>query len=140
MVLVDSNVLIDIFTDDKTWANWSEQALADAASSDEILINPIIYAEISVAFKKAEPLDNALKEIGINSVELPFPAAFIAGKAFIKYRQKGGLKRSPLPDFYIGAHAQHAGLRLLTRDRSRYQTYFPEVELIAPSNPDPQSK
>jgi predicted nucleic acid-binding protein len=132
MVLVDSNVLIDIFTDDKTWADWSEQALADAASSDEILINPIIYAEISVAFKKAEPLDNALKQIGIKSVELPYPAAFIAGKAFIKYRKKGGLKRSPLPDFYIGAHAQHAGLRLLTRDTRRYQTYFPEVELIAP--------
>ncbi len=132
MVLVDANVLIDIFTNDKAWADWSEQALADAATSDNIAINPIIYAEISIAFKTVEPLDNALQQLGINLVELPYPAAFIAGKAFIQYRQKGGLKRSPLPDFYIGAHAQFESLLLLTHDTKRYRTYFPKVNLIAP--------
>ena len=132
MVLVDANVLIDIFTNDKVWADWSEQALADAAATDEIAINPIIYSEISIAFKTAEPLNDALHQLGVNLVELPYPAAFIAGKAFIQYRQKGGLKRSPLPDFYIGAHAQYEGLHLLTRDTKRYRTYFSQVALIAP--------
>lgn len=132
MVLVDANVLIDIFTNDNVWADWSEQALADAAASDEIAINPIIYSEISIAFKTAEPLDDALHQLGINLVELPYSAAFIAGKAFIQYRKKGGLKRSPLPDFYIGAHAQHEDLLLLTRDTKRYRTYFPKVTLLAP--------
>ena len=132
MVLVDANVLIDIFTNDKDWADWSEQALADAAAADEIAINPIIYAEISIAFKSAKPLDEALQQLEINLVELPYPAAFIAGKAFMKYRQKGGLKRSPLPDFYIGAHAEYEGFGLLTRDTKRYETYFPQVDLIAP--------
>jgi len=132
MVLVDANILIDIFTNDKAWADWSEQALAEAASSDELAINPIIYSEVSIAFNSAEPLDNALQQLGIKLIELPYPAAFIAGKAFIRYRQKGGLKRSPLPDFFIGAHAEHEGLRLLTRDAKRYSTYFPKVILIAP--------
>jgi predicted nucleic acid-binding protein len=132
MVLVDANVLIDIFTNDKDWADWSEQAIADAAASNEIAINPIIYAEISIAFNTPQPLDDALHQLGINLVALPYPAAFIAGKAFIQYRKKGGLKRSPLPDFYIGAHAQHEGMLILTRDTTRYRTYFPKVSLKAP--------
>jgi predicted nucleic acid-binding protein len=132
MVLVDANVLIDIFTNDASWADWSEKALAEAAADEELVINPIIYAEVSIAFKTAKPLDRALQQLGIDLFELPYPAAFIAGKAFMKYRRKGGMKRSPLPDFYIGAHAQEAGLRLLTRDPKRYRTYFPAVALIAP--------
>ena len=132
MVLVDANILIDLFTDDPTWADWSEEALADAASSGEVIINPIIYAEVSIAFKDAAPLDDALHQLGIRCTELPYPAAFLAGKAFLKYRKGGGVKRSPFPDFYIGAHAQHEEMRLLTRDSKRYRTYFPEVMLIAP--------
>lgn len=137
MVLVDANVLIDIFTNDRNWADWSEEALAEAAETDHMLINPIIYSEVSIAFKTAGPLDSALNQMGIQLAELPYPAAFIAGKAFINYRKKGGLKRSPLPDFYIGAHAEHEGLSLLTRDTKRYRSYFPKVKLIAPKQVDP---
>lgn len=132
MVLVDANILIDLFTDDQTWAEWSSQALADAAMTGEVIINPIIYAEVSIAFKRIAVLDKALAQIRIAKVDLPYPAAFIAGKAFLEYRKRGGVKRSPLPDFYIGAHAQHDRLKLLTRDPRRYQTYFPKVELVSP--------
>jgi hypothetical protein len=132
MCLIDANVLIDIFTDDPQWADWSENALAEAASCGELFINPIIYAEVSIAFKRVEKLDQALDQIGIQRTELPYPAAFLSGLAFMKYRRRGGLKRSPLPDFCIGAHAQHAGLRLLTRDPNRYRSYFPEVEIVCP--------
>ena len=132
MVLVDANVLIDLFTDDPEWAEWSSQALADAAMAGDILINPIIYAEVSVAFKRVAVLDKALGQIKIAKVDLPYPAAFLAGKAYLEYRKRGGMKRSPLPDFYIGAHALHDRLRLLSRDPRRYQTYFPQVELISP--------
>jgi predicted nucleic acid-binding protein len=132
VVLVDANVLIDLFTDDPDWADWSEQALANAAATGEVLINPIIYAEVSIAFTNARTLDKALEQSGITRVNLPYPAAFVAGKVFLQYRKRGGLKRSPLPDFYIGAHAAHEELKLLTRDPRRYRTYFPEVELICP--------
>jgi predicted nucleic acid-binding protein len=132
MVLIDANILIDLFTNDPTWADWSEEALAEAATGGEVFINPIIYAEISIAFKDPAPLDRALEQLGIGQMELPYPAAFLAGKAFLKYRKQGVLKRSPLPDFYIGAHAQQERLKLLTRDPKRYQTYFPQVELICP--------
>lgn len=132
MVLIDANVLIDLFTDDPEWADWSEQALADAAGSGEVLINPIIYAEVCIAFTDARNLDTALRQTGITRVELPYPAGFLAGKAFLKYRKRGGSKRSPLPDFYIGAHAETTRLKLLTRDPRRYRTYFPKVKLICP--------
>ena len=132
MILVDANILIDLFTDDPDWADWSEEALANAAASGEILINPIIYAEVSIAFTDAGILDKGLKQLGIQRADLPYPAGFLAGKAFMKYRQRGGMKQSPLPDFYIGAHAQTEGLKLLTRDPKRYRTYFPEVEIISP--------
>jgi predicted nucleic acid-binding protein len=133
VILVDANVLIDLFTDDSDWASWSEEALAESASTSDLVINPVIYAEVSIAFKEPQPLEKALTQMGIRKVELPYPAAFAAGKAFLKYRRKGGLKRSPLPDFLIGAHAAHEGLRLITRDTLRYRTYFPSVQLICPS-------
>lgn len=132
MVLVDANVLIDVFTDDPGWADWSAGALAEAATGGDIVINPIIYAEVSIAFKSMKRLDTGLEKLGIERLELPYPAGFLAGKAFLKYRQRGGLKQSPLPDFYIGAHAQLEGLALLTRDPRRYRTYFPKVKLICP--------
>lgn len=132
MVLVDANVLIDLFTDDPNWADWSEHALFDSATTGEIIINPIIYAEVSIAFNDARILDQALEQTGIGRVDLPYSAGFLAGKAFLQYRKRGGMKRSPLPDFYIGAHALERGLKLLTRDPKRYRTFFPDVELICP--------
>lgn len=132
MTLVDANVLIDLFTNDPDWGDWSEQALADAADAGDLLINPIIYGEVSIAFKKAADLDDALDQMEITKTNLPYPAAFLAGKAFLKYRRRGGPKRSPLPDFFIGAHALHDTLPLLTRDPRRYRRYFPKVKLICP--------
>lgn len=132
MVLIDANVLIDLFTDDPDWADWSECALAEAAANGKVLINPVIYAEVSIAFKSRKPLDKALEQLGIEKRPLPYPAGFLAGKAFLAYRKRGGAKRSPLPDFYIGAHAQEQSLKLLTRDPQRYRTYFPNVALLHP--------
>ena len=134
MVLIDANILIDIFTDDPKWADWSENALAEAVVAGDIHINPIIYAEVSIAFNKVEALDKTLEKIGVLHSNLPYPAAFLAGKAFLEYRKRGGLKRSPLPDFYIGAHAVINGMQLLTRAPRRYRTYFPDVELICPED------
>ncbi len=134
MVLVDSNVLIDLFTNDPSWADWSEKMLAEHAPSHEIAINPIIFAEVSVAFSTVVKTDHAIDSLGLLRLELPYPAGFLAGKAFLRYRRQGGEKRSPLPDFYIGAHAQVSGLTLLTRDAARYRTYFPEIALLAPDS------
>jgi predicted nucleic acid-binding protein len=133
MILVDSSVIIDIFTRDADWSAWSEAALADAADRDEIAINPIIYAEISVGFPTIAALEAALGDAEFRKLALPYEAGFIAGKAFIEYRRRGGARASPLPDFYIGAHAAVAGLALLTRDARRYRGYFPAVKLIAPA-------
>lgn len=132
-VLVDSNVILDVLTEDQTWFEWSSGQLADCAEQGGLLINPIIYAEISIGFKQRTELETALPEPFFQREPLPYEAAFLAGKAFLSYRQRGGERRSPLPDFYIGAHAMVAGLSLLTRDATRYCTYFPEVSLIAPS-------
>jgi len=132
MILVDANVLIDLFTNDPGWVDWSEEALANAAGEGTLQINPIIYAEVSIAFKQATPLDRALEELRIARLDLPYPAGILAGRAFLAYRKRGGLKRSPLPDFYIGAHAVVEGLKLLTRDPNRYRTYFPNLDLICP--------
>lgn len=131
-VLVDTNVLIDIFTHDDDWFDWSYDALAAARSSHGVGINPIVYAELSVHFELIEQLDAAVPQQELARLALPWEAAFLAGKAFLAYRRAGGARRSPLPDFYIGAHAAVAGLRLLTRDATRYRTYFPRLELIAP--------
>ena len=130
--LVDSNVLLDIATNDTAWSDWSSQALESAANESPLAINAIIYAEVSIGFQRIEDLESAIPSTLFRRDALPFEAAFLAGKAFLQYRRRGGGRATPLPDFYIGAHAAVAGFRLLTRDPKRYQTYFPSVELIAP--------
>jgi predicted nucleic acid-binding protein len=131
-VLVDSNVLIDIISRDETWWGWSSAALAASADEGRHAINPIVYAEVSTYFDRIESLDAALTPHRFERLPLPWPAAFLAGKCFLAYRRAGGTRRSPLPDFYIGAHAALEGMRLLTRDAARYRAYFPTLELIAP--------
>ena len=131
-VLVDANILIDITTNDPVWADWSSQALATAGQSARLVINPLIYAEISVAHTRIETLESLLPEDVFHREPLPWPAAFLAGKAFLAYRRRGGERRSPLPDFYIGAHAAIRGYRLLSRDRGRYAGHFPKLQIIAP--------
>ena len=133
MILVDSNVLLDIFTQDPVWFDWSSETLAQQAEARILAINPMIFAEISVHFSKIEELDYALPEKDFRRLALPWEAAFLAGRCFLQYKQKGGQRRSPLPDFYIGAHAAISQLTLLTRDEQRYRTYFPKLRLICPS-------
>jgi predicted nucleic acid-binding protein len=130
--LVDSSVLLDVLTEDPNWVAWSEDALADAADRGRLVINPIVYAEVSIGFSAVEDLDHAVPESDFDREPLPYSAGFVAGKAFFAYRRRGGDRRSPLPDFYIGAHAAVAGYRLLTRDGGQYRTYFPSLDLIAP--------
>lgn len=129
--LVDSNVLLDIFTADPQWCEWSEAQFADALDRAETLINPIIYAELSIGFDRIEELERALPD-ELKREALPWEAAFLAGKCFLEYPRRGGQKRSPLPDFYIGAHAAVTGRALLTRDPRRYRSLFPRLELISP--------
>ena len=132
VTLVDSNVLVDVLTDDAEWSDWSASMLEEAADAGLLAINPIIYAEVSVAYRRIEDLEAHLPaDYYIRSV-LPWEAAFLAGKAFADYRRRGGAKRSPLPDFYIGAHAAVSGMTLLTRDAARYRTCFPKLRLISP--------
>jgi predicted nucleic acid-binding protein len=131
-VLIDSNVLLDVATDDPDWRAWSSATLERTANEAVLVINALIYAEVSVGFDAIEALEAALPTDLYRRESLPYEAAFLAGKVFLQYRRGGGTKRSPLPDFYIGAHAAIAGYRLLTRDATRYRTYFPKLELIAP--------
>ncbi len=131
-VLVDSNVLIDLMTQDRDWFAWSAASLQMAARRYQLVINPIIYAEISTGWRRMEELDQTFSNDIFHREPLPYAAAFLAGKAFNAYRKRGGARRSPLPDFFIGAHAAVAGYRLLTRDAARYRTYFPTLALIAP--------
>lgn len=130
--LVDSNVLIDVLSRDSAWADWSGQALGELGSEGQLVINAVIYAEISYRYSSKELLDRELPEDAFMRENVPWTAAFLAGKVYLEYRRRGGQRRSPLPDFFIGAHAAVAGLRLLTRDAARYRTYFPTVELITP--------
>ena len=130
-VLVDSNVLLDVLTEDARWFAWSADALARAANEAVLVINPIVYAEVSVRFARIEELDEALPP-ALHRVQLPWEAAFLAGKSFVQYRRRRGRKRAPLPDFYIDAHAAVSGMSLLTRDPARYRTYFPKLTVIAP--------
>jgi len=130
--LVDSNVLLDIATVDATWFDWSSRALEEAANDSALAINALIYAEVSIGYTRIEELEQAIP-VGIFRREpLPFEAAFLAGKAFLHYRRRGGTRSSPLPDFYLGAHAAVAKFQILTRDPRRYRTYFPTVDLICP--------
>jgi predicted nucleic acid-binding protein len=130
--LVDSNVLIDVSVGDPEWSHWSDEALIAALEDGPVLVDQIIFAEVSVGYPTPEECEWALEFQGIERIPVPWPAAFLAGRAFAAYKRRGGDKLAPLPDFFIGAHAAVAGLRLLTRDPSRYRTYFPTVELIAP--------
>lgn len=131
-VLVDSNVLLDIATDDPKWGRWSSSALQRIADSSPLVINPIIYAEVSIRYETIEELEVALPVQLFSRRPLPYETGFLAGKAFLIYRRRGGRRSTPLPDFYIGAHAAVAGYRLLTRDSTRYRTYFPTLELVSP--------
>lgn len=132
VTLVDTNVLLDVLTADSTWATRSGSALAAALDRGSVVINPIVYAEVSVGFDRIEDVDDALPASHFRREPLPWPAGFLAGKAFLGYRRRGGARPTPLPDFYIGAHAAVAGYRLLTRDTRRYAAYFPTVELVEP--------
>ena len=132
MYMVDTNVLLDIVTDDVRWRSWSEQAICDALQAGTVGINPIIYAETSLAFADTETLDRHLDTLMLARLPLPYGAAFRAGRAYIRYRRAGGTRSSPLPDFYIGAHAETEGLTLLTRDIGRYRTCFPSLNLVTP--------
>ncbi|VVN95811.1 type II toxin-antitoxin system VapC family toxin [Pseudomonas fluorescens] len=133
MLLVDTNVLIDVLADDPTWADWSIQQLRAQSQVHELVINPIIYAELSQTFSTLEALDAVVAKLGLLIHEVPRPALFLAGKAFVRYRKVGGSKNNVLADFFIGAHAATEELTLLTRDAKRYRSYFPSVELIVPA-------
>jgi predicted nucleic acid-binding protein len=136
-VLVDANVLLDVMTEDARWLAWSAQAIERAADRHRLVVNPVVYAEVSSRFSRIEDLNAALPETMFDREHLPYEAAFLAGKAFFAYRRRGGTKSSPLPDFFIGAHAAVAGYSLMTRDAARYRTYFPKVPLIAPNGTSP---
>jgi predicted nucleic acid-binding protein len=131
-VLVDSSVLLDVATEDPRWFGWSSDALERAAERSVLVVNSIIWAEVSVGFDRVEDLEAALPPSLFRRDALPYDAGFLAGKAFLSYRRRGGERRTPLPDFYIGAHAAIAGLHLLTRDAARFRTCFPKLAVIAP--------
>lgn len=130
--LVDSNVLLDVITEDPRWLVWAAESLERTASVSRLVINPIIYAEVSTRYSRIEDLDDVLPREMIEREPIPYEAAFLAGKAFVAYRRRSGLRTSTLPDFLIGAHAAVAGYSVLTRDATRYRTYFPTLDLIAP--------
>lgn len=132
--LVDSCVLLDVITGDEQWADWSAEQIAVAMDTGRVVINPLIYAEVSVGYETVEELDELLPSSDYEREPLPYVAGFAAGKAFLRYRRGGGDKRSPMPDFYIGAHAAIAGYRLLTRDVRRYRTYFPTIDIVGPES------
>jgi predicted nucleic acid-binding protein len=132
MLLVDTNVLVDVLQDDPQWVHWSIGQLRAQASIHQLTINPIIYAELSLSFSTLEGLDRAVSTLALELREVPRPALFLAAKAFVQYRRRGGSKQQVLPGFFIGAHAAVEGWPLLTRDASRFRTYFPTLEVIAP--------
>lgn len=132
MLLVDTNVLVDVLEDDPQWADWSVQQLRFQSKIHRLVINPIVYSELSLTFSTAEALDQTIAGLGLAMIEIPKPALFLAGKAFVRYRRQGGTKGNVLGDFFIGAHAAVSGLQILTRDTKRYRSYFPSVVLVAP--------
>jgi predicted nucleic acid-binding protein len=131
--MVDTCVLLDILTDDAEWADWSATAVAEARDIGDLVINPIIYAEVCAGFDRIEEVDAALPAADFLREALPYPAGFLASRAFVAYRGRGGLKSSPLPDFYIGAHAAVNQYQLITRDTSRFRSYFPTLQLVTPT-------
>ncbi len=133
-LIVDSNVLLDVFEDDPVWAQWSEEMLELYGTTRILCINPIIYAEVSVGFERIEELEAGIFDSGVRMLQIPKEALFLAAKVFVEYRRRRGIKLSPLPDFFIGAHAAVEKLELLTRDVSRYKSYFPTVKLVSPNN------
>lgn len=134
ITLVDTNVIVDVLNGHPEWSSWSENHLANCADEGSVAINPLIYAEICAQFDSVEDVDDALSLFNFQRLDIPWDAAFLAGKCFSKYRRSGGLKTSPLPDFYIGAHAAVEGLQLLTRDPKRFRNYFPKLKIIAPQS------
>jgi len=141
MLLVDTNVLVDVLEDDPEWADWSIGQLRAQSQIHRLAINPIIYSELSLTFSSVEALDRTVDDLGLTMMEIPKPALFLAGKAFVRYRRQGGQKQNVLADFFIGAHAAVSRYPLLTRDTRRYSSYFADVQLIAPSEssgPNPE--
>jgi predicted nucleic acid-binding protein len=134
-VLVDSNILLDVLTEDPRWFEWSSGTLERCAENSVLIINPMVYAEVSVRFETIEELEEALPKSMFERRDIPWEAAFLAAKCFVKYRHAGGRRSAPLPDFFIGAHAAIEKLDLMTRDAARYRTYFPALRLIAPAGP-----
>lgn len=132
MLLVDTNVLVDVLEDDPEWADWSIRQLRAQSKVHRLAINPVIYAELSLTFSSVEALDQVVSDLALTLIEIPRPALFLAGKAFVRYRRLGGTKHNVLGDFFIGAHAAVSGLAVLTRDTKRYASYFPSVKLISP--------
>lgn len=133
MLLVDTNILVDVLQNDPQWADWSIAQLRAQAKLHALAINPVIYAEMSLSFSTLEALDEVVKTMELELREIPRPALFQAAKAYALYRRRGGNKGQVLPDFFIGAHAAVEGWPLLTRDASRFKTYFPTLEVIAPA-------
>jgi predicted nucleic acid-binding protein len=133
MILVDSNVVFDVVTNDERWAGWSQSQLEQAAAADPLAINDIIYAEISTRYVTIEAVDALFQDLEVEVAKIPRSALFLAGKAYLRYRATGGVRTGVLSDFFIGAHAAVARWPLLTRDARRYRTYFPTVELITPA-------
>jgi predicted nucleic acid-binding protein len=133
-VLIDSNVILDLFLDDPIWADWSEKILSDFSHTSILCINPIIYTEISIGFHQIEALEEAIHRTGLKILDIPKESLFLAGKAFLQYRRNKGIKIHPMPDFYIGAHAAVLNIPLITRDNARFLTYFPNIKLIHPDN------
>ena len=131
-VLIDSNIILDVFTDDPDWADWSESILEEYSNFSILYINSIVYSEISIGFNRIEDLESAIIKAGLQMLDFPKEALFLAGKAFLNYRKRRGFKNSPLPDFFIGAQAAVLNIELITRDVSRYRSYFPTVKLITP--------
>ena len=131
-VLVDSSVVLDVFLDDPQWGDWSENVLSKLSETRSLIINPMIYTEISIGFERIEELEKAVEECGLKMVPIPREALFLAGKVYLRYRKGKGKKVAPLPDFFIGAHAAVEGLELVTRDVRRIKTYFPSVKIISP--------
>ncbi len=131
-VLIDSCILLDLFTDDPKWGDWSESILDEYSQTNTLYINSIVYTEISIGFRQIEELEKAIAQLGIKVLEIPREALFLTGKAFLKYRRNKGTKNSPLPDFFIGAHASVSRFSLITRDVAKYKVYFPQIKLVCP--------